>query len=138
MKNHLIIFVILMVFALTACNESSNNQRYVINHSQKTILLERGWDRNNIYTTNEIYPGDTLYLDAQYTDGRWDMKTPIEQNYYSYYGDSIYLSTNLPFKVNKNPYDFDQWTVYFESGTPLPNQCDYVSYLTISDSDITQ
>jgi hypothetical protein len=138
MKTHFAILIILVALGLTACNESSNNQRYIINHSQKTIILERGYDRNNIYYTDDIFPGDTFYLDAQYIDGRWDMKTPIEQSYYSYYGDSMYLSTNVPFKVTKNPYDFDQWKVFFESGTPLPNQCNYVSFLTISDSDITQ
>jgi hypothetical protein len=138
MKNKLTLVITSLILISIGCSESSNNNRHIINASQRTISVGVGIDRNNVYTVFDIFPGDTAYFDSQYTNGRWDMKTPIDQvNYSYYYGDSIFLYTTLPYKVTKDPNDFDQWKVYFESGTPIPNQCNYLSYLTIRDSDIT-
>jgi len=130
-------FFSLVTIAMWSCNESSSNERFIVNSSQKTILLRRGYDSNNIYLTYEILPGDTINLDYQGTNGKWDMKNPMYDDYLYYY-DSTFLSVVANgLKLNKDIYNYDEWTSYLTDATALPSYYYFTSYFTIRDSDIT-
>jgi hypothetical protein len=119
-----------------SCNESSSNERFIFNSSQKTIIMQRGYDRNSIYTSQEIYPGDSVFIDYQSYGGKWDMKTPMYSDYY-YYGDSIFLEVANGFTLNKSFYEFKDWKCYMTGASALPSDFTYTSYFIIRDSDIT-
>ena len=131
------VFFSVIAVSVWSCNESSSNERYIVNSSQKTIILYRGYDRNNIYSTMEIYSGDTVYLDYQGMSGQWDMQSPIQSSYDYYYGDSIYLEVVNNFILNKDPYNFNEWDCYLREASALPSDFYYDSYFIIRDSYIT-
>lgn len=130
------IFIGMMSGLMWSCNETSSNERYIINNSEKNIIVYRGYDRNSLYSTTEIYPGDSLSVDYQSYGGKWDMKTPMYSDYY-YYGDSIFLEVANGFTLNKSFYEFKDWKCYMTGASALPSDFTYTSYFIIRDSDIT-
>lgn len=129
-------FFLMMAVSLWSCNKSSSNERYIVNSSQKTIYFQRGYDRNNIYSSTEILPGDTTFLEYQSTSGKWDMKTPMYSDYYYYY-DSIFILVPNGYTLNKDVYNFNDWTSYLTDATTLPSEYYFTSYFFIRESDIT-
>jgi hypothetical protein len=138
MKKIQLTTLFISLITLVSCNEDSQNNRYLINDSQKTIFLSRGYDRNNIYSTQEIYPGDTIPIDNQFTTGQWDMQAPMNnENSYYYYGDSIFLNVALPYKINKDFYQFSNWKCFLSNASLLPSTNEYESYFILKESDIS-
>ncbi len=130
------VFFSVIAVSLWSCNESSSNERFIVNSSQKTITMHRGYDRNNIYSTTEIFPSDTTFLEYQRMSGKWDMKTEMFSDYYYYY-DSIFFEVPNGLTLNKDIYNFNEWSAYLTDATALPSDYYFTSYFTIRDSDIT-
>jgi hypothetical protein len=130
------VFIGMMASLMWSCNETSSNERYIVNDSQKVIIVQRGYDRYSLYSTTEVYPGDSLFVDYQSYGGQWDMKSPMYADY-AYYGDSIFLEVANGFTLNKDIYDFADWSCYLTEASALPSDFSYTSYFIVKDSDIT-